>query len=45
VRRFAMASENRFFLCIEAADPLFELQKTNGFLSSLEPKEVSEVAN
>jgi len=45
VRRFAMASENRFFLCIEAADPLFQLEKTSGFLSSLEPKEVSEVAN
>src|SRR6478752_6532515 len=35
VRRFAMASENRFFLCIEAADPLFHLEKTSGFLSSL----------
>jgi hypothetical protein len=44
VPRFAMASENRFFLCIEATDPLFEVQKTTGFLETLEPKEVSQVA-
>jgi hypothetical protein len=42
--RFALASRNRFFLCIEAADPLFESGATNEFLQSLEPREVSEVA-
>jgi hypothetical protein len=44
VRRFALASRNRFFLCIEAADPLFDRNVTSAFLHSLEPREVSEVA-
>jgi hypothetical protein len=45
VPRFALASRNRFFLCIEAIDPLFERQQTEAFLESLEPREVSEVAH
>ena len=45
VPRFAMASRNRFFLCIEADDPLFERERTSGFLETLEAKEVSEVAH
>ena len=44
VPRFASASRNRFFLCIEAADPMFDATRTAEFLESLEPKEVSEVA-
>ena len=44
VARFAHASRNRFFLCIEAGDPLFDRVKTSAFLETLEPKEVSEVA-
>ena len=44
VPRFAMASQNRFFLCIEATDPLFDHDKTAEFLESLEATEVSEVA-
>ncbi|PWU10892.1 MAG: DUF3341 domain-containing protein [Terriglobia bacterium] len=45
VPRFATASRDRFFLCVEATDPLFDTQKTSGLLESLEPKEVSEVAH
>lgn len=43
-KRFALASRDRFFLCIESEDPLFERQKTAQFLESLDAKEVSEVA-
>jgi ActD protein len=45
VPRFAQASRNRFFLCIEAADPLFDRHTTAEFLRSLEAYEVSEVAH
>jgi hypothetical protein len=45
VPRFALATRNRFFLCIEAQDPIFDHDKTSAFLESLEPREVSEVAH
>jgi hypothetical protein len=45
VPRFALASRNRFFLCIESTDPLFDHHKTSEFLETLEPREVSEVAH
>jgi hypothetical protein len=45
VPRFALATRNRFFLCIESTDPLFDHDRTVEFLESLEPREVSEVAH
>ncbi|UCE04127.1 MAG: DUF3341 domain-containing protein [Candidatus Latescibacterota bacterium] len=43
VRRFALASRNRYFLCIEARDPKFDAAKTAAFLWSLNPTHVAEV--
>ena len=45
VARFALASRNRFFLCIEARDKKFELAETRRFLEALEPREVTVVAD
>lgn len=44
VPRFALATRDRFFLCLEATDPLFQVEETKGFLESLQPREVTEVA-
>ena len=41
--KFALASTDRFFLCIEAADPLFDAAGTRRFLESLDPSDVSQV--
>lgn len=41
--RFERASQDRFFLCIEAKDPLFDRTKTRQFLESLGASLVSEV--
>jgi hypothetical protein len=45
VPRFALASRNRFFLCIEARDPRFTLEGTRRFLETLSPREVTAVAD
>jgi hypothetical protein len=43
--RFHMATTDKFFLVIEAADPKFDALATRQFLSSLHPAEVVEVAH
>jgi hypothetical protein len=40
---FHRASQDRFFLCIEAADPTFDLAQTRQFLESLRPEKIVEV--
>src|SRR5262249_31535911 len=45
VPRFPLASCNRFFLCIEARDTRFDLERTRAFLETLGPREVSAVAD
>ncbi len=45
VSRFARASQDGFFLCIEASDPTFDLQRTRRFLQELQPTEVYDVAD
>ena len=43
VPQFERASRNRFFLCIEARDPRYNLDQTRAFLESLRPQAVYEV--
>ncbi len=43
VPRFAFATRDRFFLCIEATDPMFQREETMKFLQSLGARSVSEV--
>ncbi len=43
VKSFAGATKNRFFLCIESADPQFEMVSTRAFLTSLNPYAIEEV--
>ncbi|MBI4528563.1 MAG: DUF3341 domain-containing protein [Deltaproteobacteria bacterium] len=43
VERFHFATRNRFFLCIEAADPKFDRQATGRFLESAGSQGVYEV--
>ena len=43
VPRFAQASRDRFFLCIEARDPRFDRDKTRRFLESQQPRGIFDV--
>lgn len=43
VARFERASQDGFFLAIEASDPKFDAEATKQFLSSLHPREVVQV--
>ena len=43
VAKFERASQDGFFLCIESADPLFDVEGTTSFLQDLNPVEVSTV--
>lgn len=43
VAEFARASQDAFFLCIEARDPQFDRERTRAFLDALRPLMVAEV--
>jgi hypothetical protein len=43
VERFACASKDRVFLCIEARDPKFDVEATRRLLEGTHPREVWEV--
>ena len=43
VPQFSLASQTRFFICIEATDPKFNLDDTRRFLEELKPLSVAEV--
>jgi hypothetical protein len=45
VPRFALATRDRFFLCIEATDPRFDRQATRTFLEETGAREVCEVGH
>jgi hypothetical protein len=43
VPSFALASRNRFFLCLQSRDPLFDPERTLRFLEESNPKSISVV--
>lgn len=44
VPEFALASRNRFFLCLEASDPIFDVEKLRSFFAKLNARGIYEVA-
>lgn len=42
-RNFTEATNNRFFLCVEARDPLFDRDTVAGLLYEMDPLEVNDV--
>ena len=43
IPEFDRASQDRFFLCIEASDPKFQTKETRAFLAGLGPLSIKEV--
>jgi hypothetical protein len=43
VDRFAAVTRDKFFLCVEAADPKFDVVDTQRFMEALNPLSISEV--
>jgi Protein of unknown function (DUF3341) len=43
VDRFSAVTRDKFFLCVEAADPKFDLVDTQRFMENLKPVSISEV--
>ena len=43
VDRFSAVTRDKFFLCVEAADPKFDVVDTQRFMESLKPVSISEV--
>jgi hypothetical protein len=43
VDRFSAVTRDKFFLCVEAADPKFDVVDTQRFMESLKPLSISEV--
>jgi hypothetical protein len=43
VDRFSAVTRDRFFLCVEAADPKFDLIETQEFMMKMKPLSLSEV--
>lgn len=43
VPRFALATRDRFYLCIEATDPRYDREATWRFLADQHPREIAEV--
>ena len=43
VKRFAFASNDRFFICIDAEDPKFDPERTKKLLEGMHPEIVTEV--